>query len=144
MKPILILTFAAAGLAGCAQMVHVTPGTSVELALARKPEVIRMPESMLVHNAPHTVSARLAYIKPVEPDLPTTDSVTAVAEAFTRGKEALGAGRTGDAITAYSQAVELDPSFGDAWQQLAVAYEKAGKPGKAKDAFRHYKNMATR
>jgi Flp pilus assembly protein TadD len=115
----------------------------VEIALARKPEVIRMPESVLAHSAPTTHAGRRDYLKPVEPDLPTTDSVTAVAEAFTRGKEALGAGRTGDAITAFSQAVELEPTFGDAWQQLALAYEKAGKGDKARDAFRHYKDLAT-
>ena len=135
---------AAAVSAGCAQLVHVPPGTSVEIALARKPEVIRMPESVMAHSAPTTTSGRVPYLKPVEPDLPTTDSVTAVAEAFTRGKEALGAGRTGDAIVALVQAVDLDPTFGEAWQQLAVAYEKAGKADKAKDAFRHYKDIATR
>jgi hypothetical protein len=145
MKSKLFLTtsaVAAAALAGCAQVVHVSPGTSVEIALAKKPEVIRMPESVLAHSPATTTPGRQAYIKPVEPDLPTTDSVTAVAEAFTRGREAFGAGRTGDAIVAFLQAVELDPTFGDAWQQLAVAYEKAGKADKARDAFRHYKALA--
>src|SRR5262245_44711612 len=122
-----LLTAGAAVLVtGCAQIVHVTPGTSVELALARKPEVVRMPESVLAHTqAP--VTTRGAYLKTVEPTLPTSDSVTAVAEAYTRGKDAATAGRTDEAIVAFLQAVELDPTFGDAWQQLALAYEKAGK-----------------
>lgn len=137
------LSVAAAALAGCANFVHVPPGTSVELALARKPEVIRVPGP-----PPGTVAAssgprvRDLHLQEVEPALPTNDSVTAVAEAYTRGNIALEQGHAADAITAFQQAVQFDPSFSEAWQKLAMAFEKAGKPDKAKEAYRHSKELA--
>lgn len=136
-------------LTGCAQLVHVPPGTSVEIALARKPEVTRMPEP-----PPGAVAAstsgdsgakprvRTLNLPPVEPTLPTSDSVTAVAEAYTRGNNALQNGQNDDAISAFQQAVQIDPKFSEAWQKLAMAYEKAGKPDKARDAYRHWKELA--
>src|SRR6186713_2792437 len=59
--------------AGCANVVHVTPGTSLEVALARKPEMLRMPlppPGPLVANNP-TPRTRHVYVPPVEPALPT-------------------------------------------------------------------------
>jgi hypothetical protein len=132
-------------LAGCAQIVHVTPGTSVEVALARKPEVMRMPEAPAPAGVPGQAAparSRTVYLPPVEPTLPTSDSVTATAEAYTRGRAALDEGRADDAIAAFEQAVQLDPQFTDAWQSLALAYEKVGKTDKAKAAFRHSKELA--
>lgn len=134
---------AAVALSGCAQFVHVPPGTSVEIALARKPEVLRMPEqpgSLAANGGKPRV--RELNLPPVEPTLPTSDSVTAVAEAFTRGNDALEQGHTDVAITAFQQAVQIDPKFTEAWQKLAMAFEKAGKPDKAKEAYRHSKEFA--
>jgi hypothetical protein len=131
----------ATALAGCAQLVHVPPGTSVEFALARKPEVLRMPEpppSALAATGKPRV--RELHLPPVEPSLPTNDSVTAVAEAFSRGNHALQQGHADEAITAFQQAVQNDPKFSEAWQKLAMAYEKAGKPDKAREAYKHSKD----
>lgn len=137
----LILAAAVAG--GCAQFVHVPPGTSVEIALARKPEVLRMPEppqsAVATSSKPRV---RELHLPDVDPALPTSDSVTAVAEAFTRGNNALDQGKNDEAISAFQQAVQLDPKFGDAWQKLAIAFEKAGKPDKAKEAYRRSKEFA--
>ena len=134
-------------LAGCAQIVHVPPGTSVELALARKPEVVKIPQanpppSQLGQPGAQPPKTRTVSLPAVEPALPTNDSVTAAAEAFTRGRLALDENRTEDAINAFQQAVQMDPQFNDAWQSLAMAYEKAGKGDKAKEAFRHSKDLA--
>jgi tetratricopeptide (TPR) repeat protein len=135
-------------LAGCAGgFVHVPPGTSVELALARKPEVLSMPgppPSAVADMAGRSSGPRVRELNlpAVEPVLPTNDSVTAVAEAYTRGKDALDGGRTDDAISAFQQAVQIDPKFTEAWQKLAMAFEKAGRPDKAKEAYRHSKEFA--
>ncbi|MEQ1862713.1 MAG: tetratricopeptide repeat protein [Chthoniobacteraceae bacterium] len=140
----LTMMLATASLAGCTQLVHVPPGTSVELALARKPEVLRTPEAAKP-STPH--SPRIAATRdlgdldlpPVEPELPTSDSVTAVAEAYARGNEALQSGKNDEAISALQRAVTLDPKFGEAWHLLAMAFENAGKPDKAREAYRHSK-----
>jgi tetratricopeptide (TPR) repeat protein len=137
------ITLASALLTGCAGLVHVPPGNSVEVVLAQKPEVLKTPEpppqmAMVATSG----TAPGAYIKPVEPELPTNDRVEAVAEAFTRGKDAFDAGENDAAISAFEQAVELEPTFAEAWKHLAIAYEKAGKADKAKQAFRHSKDLA--
>ena len=142
MKVTLAFTISAIAYAGCAQIVHVPPGTSVELALARKPEVLKMPEAPAVGQRSQPSRGRRVYAPAVEPNLPTTDSVTAAAEAYTRGRIALTEGRTDDAVTALQQAVQVDPQFTQAWQTLAMAYEKAGNGDKAKEAFRRSKNLA--
>ncbi len=97
------------------------------------------PGSIVASNGPRV---RDLHLPSVEPALPTNDSVTAVAEAYTRGNTALEQGHTADAITAFQQAVQFDPSFSEAWQKLAMAFEKAGKPDKAKEAYRHSKELA--
>jgi len=134
---------AATALAGCAEFVHVPPGTSVEIALAKKPEVLRMPApppgALAMSGKPRVRDLNLPE---PEQGLPTSDSVTAVAEAFTRGNTAMEQGHTADAISAFQQAVQIDPKFGEAWQKLAMAFEKAGKPDKAKEAYRHSKELA--
>jgi len=147
MKRRFVLPIASAVLlAGCSSFVHVPPGTSVEIALARKPEVLRMPgpppgtEMAAARSGGPRV--RELNLPAVEPMLPTNDSVTAVAEAYTRGNDALDGGRTDDAITAFQQAVQIDPKFTEAWQKLAMAFEKAGKLDKAKEAYRHSKEFA--
>lgn len=142
----LLPMIAATVLAGCASFVHVPPGTSVEIALARKPEVLRMPEpppgAVAASGSPRVRDPRELNLPAVEPALPTSDSVTALAEAFTRGTDALEKGRNDEAITAFQQAVQIDPEFSEAWQKLAMAFEKAGKPDKAKEAYRHSKEFA--
>ena len=141
MKSRLPLLLSLATLAGCAHVVHMPPGTSVELALAKKPEVLRMPSTpapLLAQNSSPRV--RDLHLPPVEPTLPMNDSVGAVADAYTRGRDALEAGKNSEAINFLKQAVQSDPQFSDAWQQLAVAYEKNGQTDKAKEAYQHSKS----
>ena len=144
MKLFLPLTITAASwLAGCANIVHVPPGTSIEIALAKRPEVLATPEVPRPASRTSTTRrVRNEYVPPVEPALPTNDRIEAVAEAFTRGKDAFAAGKTDEAVAAFEQAVELDPKFAEAWMNLAVAYEKAGKAGKAKEAYRLSKSVS--
>jgi hypothetical protein len=57
---------AIAAFAGCAQFVHVTPGTSVELALARKPEVIKVAETAPLPRSGQLGTARCATAVPAQ------------------------------------------------------------------------------
>ena len=131
---------AGVALSGCNSLVHTPARTSVEVALARKPEVVRLAAS--VHPEPRMTSYRSVFVPPVEPELPTNDRIEAVAMTFTRGKEALEAGKTEEAIKAFEEAVKFDAEFADAWQLLAQAYEQAGQPAKAKAAFQRSASIA--
>ena len=132
MKAHLIFPLALVALAAC---VHTPPGTSVKVALAKKAELIRLPGP-----PPGSVAAngRSAVI---EPELPnsTTDRV---AEAFSRGQFCMQAGKDAEAIAAFEQAVKIDPSFTEAWQHLAILYEKTGQEKKALEAFRKARKVA--
>ena len=132
MKPHLIFLLSIVALTAC---VHTPPGTSVQVALAKKAELIRLPGP-----PPGSVAAdgRSAVI---EPELPnsTTDRV---AEAFSRGQFCMQAGKDAEAIAAFEQAVKIDPSFTEAWQHLAILYEKTGQEKKALDAFRKARKVA--
>lgn len=134
-----LLAFGVLLFAGCANVVHVPPGTSVEIALAKKPELLRMPlppPGPLVANNPAPRSRRI-YISPVEPILPTNDRIEAVAEFFTEGGDLMENGKNDEAIAALEKAVESDPGYTEAWQRLGRAYEKTGNNKKAREAFRH-------
>ena len=48
-------------------------------------------------------------------------------------------GAEAEAISAFQEAVKMDPKFGDAWQHLAALYEKQGNQEKASDAARRAK-----
>ena len=135
MKLRLILSLAILALAAC---VHTPPGTSVRVALAQKAELIRMPGP-----PPGTVAAadgRSAVI--VEPELPGNSTMERVAEAFSRGQFCMQAGKDAEAIAAFEEAVKIDPSFNEAWQHLAILYEKMGQEKKALEAFRHARKVA--
>ena len=143
----LLLATAAVGLAtGC---VHTPPGTSVEIALAKKAQLIRLPVMVTV------VAPQIARtggsggngtpVPFVEPELPIMDDrVEAEAEAFTRGKFAMADGHDEEAIAAFEETVHIDPTHQEAWQHLAVLYEKTGSGKKAVDAFRRSKDLARR
>ena len=122
---------AAALLGGC--VVHPPPGTSVEVALAKKAELVRLP-------APPR-SAGL-HVAAVEPELPSNSKVDRVAEAYTRGQFCMEAGKDEEAIAAFEEAVKIDPTFTDAWSKLAMLYEKLGQEKKALEAFRKSKKVA--
>jgi lipoprotein NlpI len=121
-------------LSGC---VHTPPGTSVEVALAKKPELVRLPESPKI--ADKRESSKVA---PVEPTLPADNKTEKIADAYTRGGFCMEAGKDQEAIAAFQEAVALDPTFTDAWQNLAVLYEKSGDQKRALEAFRRSKKIA--
>ncbi len=124
---------------GCA---HTPPGTSVEVALAKKAELIRLPTAA---EDPHLVAVKgpSKPVPAVEPELPVMeDRIEAEAEAFTRGKFAMADGKDGEAIGAFEETVKIDPTHQEAWQNLAVLYEKTGSGSKAAAAFRKSKNLA--
>jgi DNA-binding SARP family transcriptional activator len=121
-------------MSGC---VHTPPGTSVELALAKKAELIRLPNQSAVTASGHKT-------RPPEPELPNLDDrIEAVAEAYTRGKFAMADGHDKEAIAAFEETVRLDPTHTEAWQSLALLYERTGSEKKAMAAYRKSKGITT-
>jgi Tfp pilus assembly protein PilF len=131
MKLPILPVIAGVALAGC---VHTPPGTSVEVALAKKAELYRLPKSAEV------VSREKKKEAPSE--TPSNNKAELAAEAFTRGQFCMKAGKDEEAIAAFEEAVKLDPQFHDAWACLAMLYEKTGQEKKAIDAFRKSKKIA--
>ena len=126
--------------AGCA-LTHTPPGTSVELALAKKGELVKLPASPPAPGQQSTLAA--AHVPAVEPPMPGRNAVVEkVGDAYSRGVFCLRTGSDPEAITAFEEAVQLDPSFTDAWENLAVLYEKIGDSKKALDAFKKAKTLA--
>jgi Flp pilus assembly protein TadD len=126
-----LLPAAAALLAGCAYIKHVPPGQSLSEAMAQKATLVSMP-------APPPQPAAAASAPLVAPGMQTEK----VADAFTLGNLCLQQGRYKDAIAAFQSALKDDPSFGEAWNNLAIAYQDAGQEDKAMEAFRKYKMVA--
>ena len=120
----------------------------MEIALAKKAQLIRLP---VTEQAPLLVAttggsgSRGTPVPFAEPQLPIMDDrVEAEAEAFTRGKFAMADGNDQEAIAAFEETVHIDPTHQEAWQHLAVLYEKAGSGKKAVDALRRSKDLAGR
>jgi len=133
-KVLAALTTALVAMVACT---HTPPGTSVEVALAKKAELIRLPNKGAVAGSGHRGPK-------IEPELPLLDDrIEAVAEAYTRGKFAVADGHFDEAIAAFEETVRLDPTHTEAWQYLAQLYEKAGAEKKALAAFRKSKGTAT-
>jgi tetratricopeptide (TPR) repeat protein len=127
-------------LAGCAYT-HTPPGTSVEVALAKKAELVRL-ATPTPAPAAHTATTGTS-VPAVEPPMPEKNAVVEkVAEAYSRGVFCLQTERDGEAIAAFEEAVKLDPTFTDAWENLAVTYEKMGDSRKALEAFKKAKTLA--
>ena len=122
-------------LAGCAYVKHVPPGQSLSAVMAKKPEVVALP------SPPPQPVAKTDGSLPAGSDagLPPTEKV---ADAFALGNLCLHQGRYAEAIAAYQTAVKADPTFAEAWNNLAVAYQNLGQDDKAMEAFRKYKTVA--
>jgi Flp pilus assembly protein TadD len=120
-------------LGGCAYVKHVPPGQSLSEAMAPKAQVVALPAP-----PPPPLAAANAAAESEAP-LPQTERV---ADAFTLGNLCLQQGRYTDAIAAYETAVKADPTFAEAWNNLAIAYQNAGEDEKAMAAFRKYKTVA--
>ncbi len=136
-------------LAGCAMtnsIVHTPPGTSVEIALAKKPEVVNLPATAATAtpvSGVHSNSTAGANVPAVEPPMPAKDALTErVAEAYSRGVFCLQAEREDEALASFEEAVKIDPTFTDAWEKLATIYERRGDAQKALEAFKKAKTLA--
>ena len=134
MKPHQLFALAALALAAC---VHTPPGTSVNVALAKKAELIRLPGP-----PPGSMVAADGRSAIIEPELPGNSTMERVAEAFSRGQFCMQAGKDAEAIAAFEEAVKIDPGFNEAWQHLAILYEKTGQEKKALEAFRRARKVA--
>jgi len=117
------------------QITHVAPGQSLGVALARKPELVRLP-------APPPAPVTVTRTPMPDAGLPKSDNTARVAEAFSRGEFCMNAGKDDEAISAFQEAVKIDPTFTDAWQRLAALYEKKGDNKRAIEAFRKSKKVA--
>jgi len=100
--------------------------------MARKPELVALP-------APPAPPP--SATPPLPTNLPTAQTEK-VADAYTLGNFCLQEGRWADAINAYEAAVKDDPSFAEAWNNLAIAYQNSGQEDKAIAAFKKYKTVA--
>ena len=135
------LTLLAIGcLAGSGGCVHTPPGTSVEVALAKKAELVRLATA---NQAPGAGGPRShVFVPAVEPLLPENDLIDRVAEATSRADFLMQTGNETEAIGAYEEAVQIDPNLGGAWQILAGLYEKQGQTDKATEAAKRAKKLA--
>lgn len=128
-------SLAGALLTGCAYIKHVPPGQSLSAAMAKKPELVALPAP-----PPPAFNSKLpAKQAAAETAAPQTE---AVADAFTLGNLCMQQGRYPQAIVAYETAVKADPTFAEAWNNMAIAYENLGQDDKAMEAFRKYKMIA--
>lgn len=127
----------ALALTGC---VHTPPGTSVEIALAKKAALVRLPLPTQTTVSPMGAGAKVPAVEPPLPEGGAT--VERVGDAYSRGMFCLQAGRDTEAIEAFQEVVKLDPGFTDAWHNLAVLYEKTGQEKKAIEAFKRAKKIA--
>jgi tetratricopeptide (TPR) repeat protein len=130
-------------LTGCAYIKHVPPGQSLSAAMAKKAELVSLPTPPpLVQPEPAPVIVQTDALQVPPTALTPVPETEAVADAYTLGNLCLQQGRYDAAITAYENAVKLDPTFADAWNKLAIAYQDAGQDDKAMDAFKKYKMVS--
>ncbi len=132
LHPFFPLVLAALAVAACT---HTPPGTSVNIALAKRPEVVRF-------SAPPQPALVAGQLPIIEPELPGTSLVERVGEAFSRGQFCMQAGKDTEAIAAFEEAVKIDPSFTEAWQHLAILYAKVGNDKKSLEAYRRARKVA--
>ena len=110
--------------------------------MAPKPEVVstRTPQRAEIVTSPEGEDY---YTGPaVEPELPEADfslpeelADAEIATSYaTLGSNYLAEGHNHEAIAALEKAVELDPQLSSAWRDLAIAYEKANEPDRAREA----------
>lgn len=132
LRQLCALTLLVSGLAAC---VHTPPGTSVNVALAKKPELVRLP-------GPPPGAPLAGGLPVIEPELPGSSTVERVGEAFSRGQFCMQAGKDAEAVAAFEEAVQIDPNFTEAWQHLAILYAKLGQDKKSIEAFHRAKKLA--
>jgi tetratricopeptide (TPR) repeat protein len=134
---------AAGSLAGMAGCVHTPPGTSVEVALAKRAELVRLATAHQSPQAGGDFSPRShVWVPPVEPLLPQNDLIDRVTEATSRADFLIQTGNEAEAIGAYEEALQIDPNLAGAWQALAGLYAKQGHADKAAEATKRAKKLA--
>lgn len=120
---------------------HTPPGTSVELALAKRAEIVRLPPTPVPVTVPTPGAASHAVAQ--QGELPSggvpMEKTEQIADAFSRAKFCMEGGKDEEAIAALQEVVKLDPSFVDAWNLLAALYEKTGQDKLALSAFKKSK-----
>ena len=129
---VLALALLASGWAGCT---HTPPGTSVEVALAKRPQVVRLPQPVVAAAAPTTA------LTPSAVKVAELDRTELVADAYSRGEFCMQTGKDEEAISAFREVVKIDPKFTQAWTNLALLYEKSGHDNLALEAFRKAKTQ---
>ena len=112
--------------------VHTPPGTSVNIALAKKAELVRLPGAL----------PKAAGLPVIEPELPGNSIAERAGEAFSRGRFCMDAGKDAEAVAAFEEAVKIDSGCTDAWQHLAIIYAKLGQDKQALEAFHRAKKLA--
>ncbi|MEI8342144.1 MAG: tetratricopeptide repeat protein [Verrucomicrobiota bacterium] len=119
-------------LAGCSgvKFTHVTPGQSVEVALAKKATAVPTPTPV-------------PYAMVQGGEMPNKN-MEEVEDSFALGSFCLEGGKTAEAISAFEKVVKLDPSYAEAWSKLATAYQAVGKKEKADEAMKKFKSLTTR
>jgi len=136
---------AISGLLTAAGCVHTPPGTSVEVALARRAELVRLAtasQSAHLGGTPSPATASHLSLPPVEPLLPESDLLDRVSEVTSRADFLRQTGNEAEAIAAYEEALVIDPNLGGVWHILAGLYEKQGDPAKAAGAAKRAKKLA--
>ena len=136
-------------LAACSgvEFTHVAPGQSARKTIAERnappaPEQPGVLPSLATPGAPLAGQPLPVLPAGPMPALPeSNDTANKVADAFTRGSFAMQAGQNAEAITAFEEAVKLDPNFSDAWTKLALLYQKTGSPAKATAAYKKAKQL---
>ena len=124
----------ALGACGHVELTHVPPGESLAVAMAKKPQLVRLP-------APPPGAVTQQGSSP-NTGMREGDKISHVAEAYSRGEFCMNAGKDDEALAAFQEVVRLDPTFTEAWQRLAALYEKKGDNKKAIEAFRRAKKIA--
>jgi len=111
---------------------HTPPGTSVEIALAKRPDVVSLPKPAVA-----AATGRAS----TGPSVVEIDRTELVADAYSRGEFCMQAGKDEEAIGAFREVVKLDPKFTQAWNNLAMLYEKSGHEKLAMEAFQKAKTQ---
>jgi len=122
-------------LGGCGHVAftHAPPGTSVQIATAKRAQAVPTPTPIPVATT-------------TQPDMPSSrETMTeTIADYFTLGNLMMQEEKYPEAIKAYENAVRLDPTFSDAWNHLAICYQNTGQQEKAIEALKKYKAITER
>src|SRR5690242_9704988 len=93
----------ALGACGHVELTHVPPGESLAVAMAKKPQLVRLPTPP-PGATPQQASSPNGGMR-------EGDKISHVAEAYSRGEFCLNAGKDDEALAAFLEVVKLDPSF---------------------------------